>query len=137
MINLDSIIGYVTETLKNEGAEKVILFGSYANGTQNSGSDIDLMVIKNIPSSETRDFRIRLKKALPRLESAWQVINFACCNSPNAIQNVLIFSPGRLRIAPGQTPRLGLMDCRHLPVNVNTLHLHRSHELEEVTIRVS
>jgi uncharacterized protein len=30
----------------------------------NKDSDIDLLVIKNIPKNETRDFRIKIKKAL-------------------------------------------------------------------------
>ena len=64
MESLDQIIDGINETLKGEGIEKIILFGSYANGTPNRDSDIDLLVIKNIPESETRNFRIKLKKAL-------------------------------------------------------------------------
>jgi uncharacterized protein len=64
MININQIISNVTEALKNEGVEKIILFGSYAYGTPTEDSDIDLLVIKNIPENEVRNFRIRLKKAL-------------------------------------------------------------------------
>jgi predicted nucleotidyltransferase len=64
MENLQQIIDGINETLKGEGIEKIILFGSYANGTPNKESDIDLLVIKNIPENETRNFRIKLKKAL-------------------------------------------------------------------------
>ncbi|HEY5124343.1 MAG TPA: nucleotidyltransferase domain-containing protein [Ignavibacteria bacterium] len=60
----ENIISEITDVLKQYGIEKVILFGSYANGTPNKYSDIDLLVIKNIPENETRDFRIKLKKAL-------------------------------------------------------------------------
>ena len=64
MDSLEQIIDGIKETLKNEGIEKIILFGSYAYGTPNKESDIDLLVIKNIPKNETRNFRIKLKKAL-------------------------------------------------------------------------
>lgn len=54
----------ITATLKQYGIDKIILFGSYAYGVPNKDSDIDLLVIKDIPESETRDLRIKLKKAL-------------------------------------------------------------------------
>ena len=60
----ENILSEITATLKQYGIEKIILFGSYAYGVPNKESDIDLLVIKNIPESETRDFRIKLKKAL-------------------------------------------------------------------------
>lgn len=60
----DSILSEITATLKQFGIEKIILFGSYAYGIPDKDSDIDLLVIKNIPENETRDFRIKLKKAL-------------------------------------------------------------------------
>lgn len=64
MTNIDQIINNIIDTLKGEGIEKIILFGSYAYGTPNINSDIDLLVIKNIPENETRDFRIKIKKTL-------------------------------------------------------------------------
>ncbi|MBA4408520.1 MAG: nucleotidyltransferase domain-containing protein [Odoribacter sp.] len=60
----ENILSEITATLKQYGIEKIILFGSYAYGTPNKDSDIDLLVIKDIPENETRDFRIKLKKAL-------------------------------------------------------------------------
>ena len=60
----ENILSEITATLKQYGIEKIILFGSYAYGVPNKESDIDLLVIKNIPENETRDFRIKLKKAL-------------------------------------------------------------------------
>lgn len=63
-MDAENILSEITDVLKQYGIEKIILFGSYANGTPNKYSDIDLLVIKNIPENETRDFRIKLKKAL-------------------------------------------------------------------------
>ena len=63
-MDTDILLSEITDVLKQYGIEKIILFGSYAKGTPNKYSDIDLLVIKNIPENETRDFRIKLKKAL-------------------------------------------------------------------------
>ena len=63
-MDTENILSEITEVLKQFGIEKVILFGSYATGKQNKDSDIDLFVIKNISENETRDFRVKLKKAL-------------------------------------------------------------------------
>jgi predicted nucleotidyltransferase len=63
-MDAENILSEITDVLKQYGNEKIILFGSYANGTPNKYSDIDLLVIKDIPENETRDFRIKLKKAL-------------------------------------------------------------------------
>lgn len=63
-MNTENILAEITATLSQYEIEKIILFGSYAYGTPTKDSDIDLLVIKNIPENETRDFRIKLKKAL-------------------------------------------------------------------------
>ena len=63
-MDTDILLSEITDVLKQYGIEKIILFGSYAKGMPNKYSDIDLLVIKNIPENETRDFRIKLKKAL-------------------------------------------------------------------------
>lgn len=60
----ENILAEITATFKQYGIDKIILFGSYAYGVPNKDSDIDLLVIKDIPESETRDLRIKLKKAL-------------------------------------------------------------------------
>jgi predicted nucleotidyltransferase len=64
MMETENLLSEITNVIKQFGIEKIILFGSYAYGTPNIDSDIDLLVIKNIPEKETRDLRIELKKAL-------------------------------------------------------------------------
>ena len=65
MSDKEEILAEVKETLAPFGVEKIILFGSYAYGVPNIDSDLDLLVIKqDLPESETRNFRIKLKKAL-------------------------------------------------------------------------
>jgi len=63
-MDAENILSEITDVLKEYGIEKVILFGSYSGGIPNRESDIDLLIIKNITENETRDFRIKLKKAL-------------------------------------------------------------------------
>lgn len=63
-MNTENLLSEITDILKQYGIEKIILFGSYAYGNPNKDSDIDLLIIKNIPANETRDLRIKLKKAL-------------------------------------------------------------------------
>lgn len=65
MLNEEKILTEIKETLISFGVEKIILFGSYAYGVPNVDSDLDLLVIKkSLPENETRNFRIKLKKAL-------------------------------------------------------------------------
>ena len=43
----NDIIVQINQALKNLNVNKVILFGSYAQGTQTDNSDIDLLVVTN------------------------------------------------------------------------------------------
>ena len=45
MTNIDQIIVSITDTLKDEGVDKIILFGSYAYGTPKEDSDLDIIVV--------------------------------------------------------------------------------------------
>lgn len=60
----DTVIKKITTIIKQYGVQRIILFGSYAYGNPTKDSDIDLLVIKDIPEKEIRDFRIKLKKDL-------------------------------------------------------------------------
>ena len=43
--NIDSILNEIKDRLIPDGVEKLVLFGSYANGTPDENSDIDLLVV--------------------------------------------------------------------------------------------
>jgi predicted nucleotidyltransferase len=47
MINIEEIKPLIVERLKPLNPDKIILFGSYAYGTPNEDSDIDLYVVTN------------------------------------------------------------------------------------------
>lgn len=73
MRNISQIIDNITDTLKNEGVEKIILFGSYAYGVPDEESDIDLLIIKDISTLELRDFRINIKLKLWDTVKKWNI----------------------------------------------------------------
>jgi len=47
MINIEELKPFIIERLKPLNLDKIILFGSYAYGTPNEDSDIDLYVVTN------------------------------------------------------------------------------------------
>ena len=44
--------------------DKIILFGSYAYGTPNEDSDIDIFLLKDVPSENVRKLRLEARKML-------------------------------------------------------------------------
>jgi|APHig6443717817_1056837.scaffolds.fasta_scaffold445583_1 predicted nucleotidyltransferase len=72
-MNYQQYIPLIVEELKKAEPEKIILFGSYAYGEPNDDSDIDLMVIKDLPPHKIREYRLGLKKALWNL---FEGVNF-------------------------------------------------------------
>lgn len=66
-------IAKIIERIKEEQPEKIILFGSHAYGNPGNDSDIDLVVIKNLPTNEIREFRLNLKLKLWDLIKKWNI----------------------------------------------------------------
>jgi predicted nucleotidyltransferase len=52
----------------------IILYGSYAAGTQEDGSDIDLMILVETDKLEIRPYRSRLSEILCRLDFEYDVV---------------------------------------------------------------
>ena len=63
----ESIIQQLVDRIKQFDPEKIILFGSYAYGTPNKDSDVDLFVIKNIDLKDIRETRIEIRRSLFRI----------------------------------------------------------------------
>lgn len=64
MLDIEKLKSEIVERLKPLDPEKIILFGSYANGSATEDSDIDLFLIKDIEKEKMRDFKFKAKKAL-------------------------------------------------------------------------
>lgn len=65
MLNIEDIKNEIIEKLKPLNPDKIILFGSYAYGTPNEDSDIDLFLIKNdLTLDSVRDFELKARKTL-------------------------------------------------------------------------
>jgi uncharacterized protein len=65
LFSINEAVSFITKKIK---PEKIILFGSYANGNYNDESDIDLFIIKDIPKEEVRDMRIAIRYLLNDLQ---------------------------------------------------------------------
>lgn len=55
--NVENIAGKIVNRLKPLNPVKIILFGSYANGTQTKNSDIDICIVKENFSSRIYEKR--------------------------------------------------------------------------------
>jgi predicted nucleotidyltransferase len=68
MIDINAVSDALVEALKPSDPFKVVLFGSYANGTPNVDSDVDIMVVlDNNDVSKTYEERLRKKVGIRRL----------------------------------------------------------------------
>jgi predicted nucleotidyltransferase len=73
MINIENMKSDIVERLKPLNIDQIILFGSYANGTPNEESDIDLYVVTKddfIPQNfkENMDIKLKISKAIRDLQ---------------------------------------------------------------------
>ncbi|MCX6350389.1 MAG: nucleotidyltransferase domain-containing protein [Bacteroidetes bacterium] len=64
MISEEKIKQVVSIIVKEVSPEKIFLFGSYAYGTPNEDSDLDLLIIKDTFYEDRREQRMRIRKAL-------------------------------------------------------------------------
>jgi predicted nucleotidyltransferase len=67
-MNIDNVLNDLINSLKVSDPYKIILFGSYANGSSTENSDIDLMIIlDNNDISKTYEERQRKKLYIRKL----------------------------------------------------------------------
>ena len=65
MVDLEKLKKEIVERLKPLNPDKIILFGSYAYGTPNEDSDIDIFLIKNgLKKEEVRDEMLKAQMLL-------------------------------------------------------------------------
>jgi predicted nucleotidyltransferase len=60
----NTVIQQLVDRIRQFDPEKIILFGSYANGIPTEYSDIDLFVVKNIDVDDIRQTRIEIRRSL-------------------------------------------------------------------------
>ena len=72
-MNYNNYIALIVDSIKEEAPEKIILFGSYAYGTPDNESDIDLLIIKDISPSKIRDYKLNIKLKLWELTKKWNI----------------------------------------------------------------
>jgi len=60
MVDIEKIKPEIVKRLKPLNPDKIILFGSYASGTPNEESDIDLFLLKDdLKIEDTREYEIK------------------------------------------------------------------------------
>jgi len=64
MVDIEKITPEIVERLRYLNPEKIILFGSYAYGTPNEESDLDLFIIKDTPEEKVRELRLKARQYL-------------------------------------------------------------------------
>lgn len=73
MIDIEKLKPEIIERLKPLNPDKIILFGSYAYGTPNEESDIDLFLYKKIDKEKVRDYKVELRKNLSDLVRKYKI----------------------------------------------------------------
>ncbi len=66
MISRKDIQATCDDIVREFSPLQVILFGSYAYGTPTEDSDVDLLVVMDIPESETRHHAVDIRQRIPR-----------------------------------------------------------------------
>lgn len=58
MVDIQTLQKEIVERLKPLEPDKIILFGSYADGTATDDSDIDLFLVKQKPALQKTDYEV-------------------------------------------------------------------------------
>lgn len=94
MVAMNEIEEYGNRIGKQFGAERVILFGSYAQGTQSPDSDIDLMVVANTTLTPTERY-CAVRRILADVQCSFDIIvktpdEYTRCRS--VVNNIVYFA---------------------------------------------
>jgi hypothetical protein len=89
MIDLEELKPLIIERLKPLNPNKIILFGSYAYGTPNEDSDIDLFLLKDdLDINDTRYYQREARKRLLDLRLKYKTNGIDILSAPTEyIQN--------------------------------------------------
>lgn len=73
MVEIEKIKDEIVEKLKPLNPDKVILFGSYAYGTPNEESDIDLFIMKDLKVQEVRKYKQKARESIRDLIAKYKI----------------------------------------------------------------
>lgn len=73
MVDIEKLKPEIIEKLKPLNPDKIILFGSYAYGTPNEDSDIDLFLFKNLKKEATRSYKLNLRRQVRELAIKYKI----------------------------------------------------------------
>lgn len=73
MIDIEELKPLIIERLKPLNPDKIILFGSYAYGTPNEDSDIDLFLVNATAKKEARRYTLKARKQVRDLIYKYKV----------------------------------------------------------------
>jgi len=83
MINIEKLKTQIIERLKPLNPDKIILFGSYAYGTPNEDSDIDLFLLKDdLTINETREYELEALKKLRDIRRKYRTNGIDILSAP-------------------------------------------------------
>jgi len=83
MIDLEELKPLIIERLKPLNPNKIILFGSYAYGTPNEDSDIDLFLLKDdLNRDNIRDFELEASKRLIDIQRNYKTNGIDILSAP-------------------------------------------------------
>jgi predicted nucleotidyltransferase len=87
MIDIEKLKPLIVKALLPLNPDKIILFGSYAYGTPNEDSDIDLFIFKNNEKTVQRDYKLKLRKEIRPLIAKYKIgFDFIVANERFASQ---------------------------------------------------
>lgn len=88
MINIEKLKKEIVVRLKTLDPDKIILFGSYAYGTPNDESDIDLFLLKNdLAKKDVRTYQLLLQKSLLDIQKKYLIGIDLFVDSSERVQN--------------------------------------------------
>ena len=63
-LDINILKSEIVERLKNLNPDKIVIFGSYAYGTPDDDSDVDIFIIKSVPKDQARSITLQARKLL-------------------------------------------------------------------------
>jgi len=84
-IDIEKLKEEIVERLKPLNPDKIILFGSYAYGTPDDESDIDLFLLKDdLDISESRKYELKAMKSLRDLRKKYKINGIDILSAPTS-----------------------------------------------------